>query len=110
MDTILFQKEKYIVGITKDGKYFESYSTLNQKNILGGAGLYIEKLQTENRKLKAAALKYEIAANLDRVLEILQKLKFVNDSEVWFESLAYDWLDSEPSDEDMTAVLKRLGY
>ena len=48
------------------------------------------------KNLKESALRYEIQINLDNVLDILGKLKFVNTSEVWFESLAYDWLDNNP--------------
>lgn len=52
----------------------------------------------------------KIQINLDNVLDILGKLKFVNTSEVWFESLAYDWLDNNPSEKDINKVLKELGY
>ena len=62
------------------------------------------------KNLKESALRYEIQINLDNVLDILGKLKFVNTSEVWFESLAYDWIDNEPPEEDLDRVLKELGY
>ena len=51
-EVILFSKDKYIVGITEDGKLFESYGSTNCKNILGGAGFYIKELQAEIEKLK----------------------------------------------------------
>ena len=49
---IIFQKDKYIVGITEDGKIFESYGNIYTKNSLGAAGLYIQELQAEIEKLK----------------------------------------------------------
>ena len=49
---IIFQKDKYIVGITEDGKLFESYGNTYTRNILGAAGLYIQELQAEIAKLK----------------------------------------------------------
>lgn len=49
---IIFQKDKYIVGITEDGKLFESYGNTYPRNILGAAGLYIQELQAEIEKLK----------------------------------------------------------
>lgn len=52
-DKILFNKNGYIVGITERGEYFESYQTLYSKNILGGAGLYIQELKAEINKLKS---------------------------------------------------------
>ncbi|MBR5544824.1 MAG: hypothetical protein IKU66_05060 [Clostridia bacterium] len=51
-EVILFSKDKYIVGITEDGKLFESYGNTNCKNILGGAALYIKELQAEIESLK----------------------------------------------------------
>lgn len=62
------------------------------------------------KNLKVSALKYEILANLDRFLEVLEKLKFVKPSEIFFESRAYDWIDNEPSEADMDKVLEGLGY
>ena len=62
------------------------------------------------KNLKESALRYEIRINLDNVLDVLGKLNFVNTSEVWFESLACDWLDNNPSEKDMNKVLKELGY
>ncbi len=62
------------------------------------------------KNLKVSALKHEISVNLDSVLEVLEKLKFVKSSEVFFESRAYDWIDNEPSETDMDKVLKELGY
>ena len=62
------------------------------------------------KNLKESVLRYEIQINLDNVLDILWKLKFVNTSEVWFESLACDWLDNNPSEKDINKVLKELGY
>ena len=50
---IIFQKDKYIVGITEDGKLFESYGNTYTRNILGAAGLYIQELQAEIAKLKS---------------------------------------------------------
>ena len=50
--TIIFQKDKYIVGITEDGKLFESYGNTYTRNILGASGLYIQELQAEIAKLK----------------------------------------------------------
>ena len=49
---IIFQKDKYIVGITEDGKLFESYGNTYTRNILRAAGLYIQELQAEIEKLK----------------------------------------------------------
>ena len=62
------------------------------------------------KNLNESALSYEIQINLDNVLDILGKLKFVTTSEVWFESLACDWLDNNPSEKDINKVLKELGY
>lgn len=62
------------------------------------------------KNLKESALRYEIQINLDNVLDVLGKLNFINTSEVWFESLAYDWIDNEPPEEDLDRVLKELGY
>jgi len=49
---ILFKKDGYIVGITDEGKFFESYKNINSINILGGAGMYIQELQKEIERLK----------------------------------------------------------
>ena len=46
-EKILFQKDKYIVGITEEGNLYETYGYTNCKNILGAAALYIK-----NCKLK----------------------------------------------------------
>lgn len=62
------------------------------------------------KNLKVSALKHEISVNLDGVLEVLEKLKFVKPSEVFFESRAYDWIDNKPCENDMNKVLKELGY
>lgn len=62
------------------------------------------------KNLKESALRYEIQINLDNVLDVLGRLNFINTSEVWFESLAYDWIDNEPPEEDLDRVLKELGY
>ena len=51
-DKILFQKDKYIVGITNDGKIFESYGNTYSKNILGASALYINELKKEIKELK----------------------------------------------------------
>ena len=60
--------------------------------------------------MKESAIRYEINLNLDKVIEVLGRLNFINTSEVWFESLAYDWIDNEPPEEDLDRVLKELGY
>lgn len=62
------------------------------------------------KNLKMTALKHEISTNLDEVLEVLEKLKLIEPSDVWFESRAEDWLYGEPPEEDMDKVLKELGY
>lgn len=62
------------------------------------------------KNLKVTALKHEISTNLDEVLDVLEKLKLIEPSDVWFESRAEDWIYSEPSEEDMDKVLKELGY
>lgn len=62
------------------------------------------------KNLKMTALKHEISTNLDEVLDILEKLKLIEPSDVWFESRAEDWLYGEPPEEDMDKVLKELGY
>lgn len=62
------------------------------------------------KNLKESALRYEIQINLENVLDVLGKLNFINTSEVLFESLAYDWLDNNPSEKDINKVLKELGY
>ena len=64
----------------------------------------------KKRNLKESAIRYEINLNLDKVIEVLGRLNFINTSEVWFESLAYDWIDNEPPEEDLDRVLKELGY
>lgn len=64
----------------------------------------------KKKNLKESAIRYEINLNLDKVIEILGRLNFINTSEVWFESLAYDWIDNEPPEEDLDRVLKELGY
>lgn len=64
----------------------------------------------KKRNLKESAIRYEINLNLDKVIEVLGRLNFINTSEVWFESLAYDWIDNEPPEEDLDKVLKELGY
>lgn len=64
----------------------------------------------KKKNLKESAIRYEINLNLDKVLEVLGRLNFINTSEVWFESLAYDWIDNEPPEEDLDRVLKELGY
>ena len=51
-EKILFQKGKYIVGITEEGNIYETYGYTNCRNILGGAALYIKELQAEIEKLK----------------------------------------------------------
>ncbi len=51
-EKILFQKDKYIVGITEEGNLYETYGYTNCKNILGAAALYIKELQAEIEKLK----------------------------------------------------------
>lgn len=62
------------------------------------------------KNLKVSALKYEISTNLDEVLNVLEKLKLVAPSEVFFESRAEDWIYGEPPEADMDNVLKELGY
>lgn len=64
----------------------------------------------KKKNLKESAIRYEINLNLDKVIEVLGQLNFINTSEVWFESLAYDWIDNEPPEEDLDRVLKELGY
>nr|DAV13666.1 MAG TPA: hypothetical protein [Caudoviricetes sp.] len=64
----------------------------------------------KKKNLKESAIRYEINLNLDKVIEVLGRLNFINTSEVWFESLAYDWIDNEPPEEDLDRVLKELGY
>lgn len=64
----------------------------------------------KKKNLKESAIRYEINLNLDKVIEVLGRLNFINTSEVWFESLAYDWIDNEPPEEDLDKVLKELGY
>ena len=62
------------------------------------------------KNLKVSTLKFEISTNLDEVLNVLEKLKLVAPSQVFFESRAEDWIYSEPSESDMDMVLKELGY
>lgn len=64
----------------------------------------------KKKNLKESAIRYEINLNLDKVIDVLGRLNFINTSEVWFESLAYDWIDNEPPEEDLDRVLKELGY
>ena len=64
----------------------------------------------KKKNLKESAIRYEINLNLDKVIEVLGRLNFINTSKVWFESLAYDWIDNEPPEEDLDRVLKELGY
>lgn len=64
----------------------------------------------KKKNLKESAIRYEVNLNLDKVIEVLGRLNFINTSEVWFESLAYDWIDNEPPEEDLDRVLKELGY
>lgn len=64
----------------------------------------------KKKNLKESAIRYEINLNLDKVIEVLGRLNYINTSEVWFESLAYDWIDNEPPEEDLDRVLKELGY
>ena len=64
----------------------------------------------KKKNLKESAIRYEINLNLDKGIEVLGRLNFINTSEVWFESLAYDWIDNEPPEEDLDRVLKELGY
>ena len=64
----------------------------------------------KKNNLKESAIRYEINLNLDKVIEVLGRLNFINTSEVWFESLAYNWIDNEPPEEDLDRVLKELGY
>lgn len=51
-EKIIFEQDGNIVGITKEGKYFESYKTTKNVAILRGAGLYIKRLEKENKDLK----------------------------------------------------------
>jgi hypothetical protein len=51
-EIIIFEQDGNIVGITKEGKYFESYKTTENVAILRGAGLYIKRLEQENKELK----------------------------------------------------------
>ena len=64
----------------------------------------------KKKNLKESAIRYEINLNLAKVIEVLGRLNFINTSEGWFESLAYDWIDNEPPEEDLDRVLKELGY
>ena len=50
-DKILFQKDKFIVGIDGNGQMFESYGNTYSRNILGGAALYINELKSEIKRL-----------------------------------------------------------
>lgn len=52
-EKILYNKNKYIVGITENGELFESYANLYNKRILGGAAYYIKELQSKIENLKA---------------------------------------------------------
>ena len=51
-EVILYKNGKYIVGVTTEGQIFESYATLDIKNILGASALYIKELQKEIEVLK----------------------------------------------------------
>jgi len=62
------------------------------------------------KNLKVSALKYEISTNVDKVLEVLEKLQYVEHSEFFTDSNAYCWLEDEPSEADMDKVLDELGY
>ena len=62
------------------------------------------------KKLKVSALKYEISTNVEQVLEILEKLNFVEHSKFFTNSNAYCWIEDEPNENDIDAVLERLGY
>ena len=64
----------------------------------------------DTKKLKIAALKYEINTHLDEVLEVLETSNIIERSEMWFESRAYDWIESKPSEDEMDMILKKLGY
>ena len=46
----------------------------------------------------------------EKINEVLEKLNFIEHSEFFMDSNAYCWLDDEPSEKDLDAVLKRLGY
>lgn len=52
-EKILYNKNKYIVGITENGELFESYANLYNKRILSGAAYYIKELQSKIENLKA---------------------------------------------------------
>ena len=56
-EIIIFEQDGNIVGITKEGKYFESYKTTENVAILRGAGLYIKRLEQENKELKEKIIK-----------------------------------------------------
>lgn len=64
----------------------------------------------KKKNLKVSALEHEISTNVDEVLEILEKLNFVEHSNFWVDSNAYCWLDGEPSEAHMDKVLEKLGY
>lgn len=62
------------------------------------------------KNLKVSALSYEISTNVEEVLNVLEKLKFIEHSEFFGDSNAYCWLDDSPSESDMDKVLTELGY
>ena len=62
------------------------------------------------RNLKESALKYEISINTEKVLDVLEKLNFIEHSSFFSDSSAYYWIDDKPSEEDIDKVLKALGY
>lgn len=64
----------------------------------------------EKKNLKRAALKHEISTNIGSVIDVLERLKIIKPSKFFIDSMAYDWLDNEPNENDMDNVLKALGY
>lgn len=62
------------------------------------------------RNLKESALKYEISINTEKVLDVLEKLNFIEHSNFFSDSNAYCWIDDKPSEADIDKVLKELGY
>ena len=62
------------------------------------------------KNLKVSALKFEISTNVEKVLKVLEKFKFIEHSDIWMDSNASWWLSDDPSEEDMDKVLKALGY
>ena len=51
-EKILFQKDKYIVGITEEGNLYETYVYTNSKKILGAAAVYKKEEQAERERRK----------------------------------------------------------